>query len=311
MKPFKNILVATDTRLEKHPIVDEAILLARRSGGSLMLVDVVPAFSWAVRMTLPSHNEIRDLMVREKQEQLETLAEPIRKQGVHVETQVLIGRSSVEIIRQVLRGNHDLVLRVAKGKDSQRKGFFGTTGVRLLRECPCAVWLVAPAQSHHYKHVMACIDTLSEEPIDHELNDKVYESALLASQYHGSRFSVVQAWRVFGEEFLLPRTRQEDFLRLMNEVQERFTKLFNAFLQKHGTSAQAKNVHMLKGHTDNILPAFIVEQGVDLVVMGTVARRGAAGWVIGNTAEQMLDRIECSLLALKTDSFECPIKQVS
>ena len=308
MKPFKNILVATDTRLDKHPIVDEAVVLARRSGGALMLVDVVPVFSWVVRMTLPNHNEIRDSLVREKQEQLEMLAEPIRKKGVHVETQVLIGRTSVEIIRQVLRGNHDLVLRVAKGKDSQRKGSFGTTGVRLLRECPCAVWLVVPAQSHQYKHVMACIDTLSEESVDDELNDKVYESALLASQYYGSKLSVVQAWRVFGEEFLLTRTSQKDFLRLLNDVQERFTKLLDAFLQKHGTNVQAKNVHMLKGSTDYVLPTFIYEQRVDLVVMGTVARRGAAGWVIGNTAEQMLDRIECSLLALKTDSFECPIQ---
>ncbi len=308
MKPFKNILVATDTRLDKHPIVDEAVVLARRSGGALMLVDVVPVFSWVVRMTLPNHNEIRDSLVREKQEQLEMLAEPIRKKGVHVETQVLIGRTSVEIIRQVLRGNHDLVLRVAKGKDSQRKGSFGTTGVRLLRECPCAVWLVVPAKSHQYQHVMACIDTLSEESEDDELNDKVYESALLASQYYGSKLSVVQAWRVFGEEFLLTRTSLKDFLRLLNEVHERFTKLLDTFLQKHGTSAQAKNVHMLKGSTDHILPTFIHEQQVDLVVMGTVARRGAAGWVIGNTAEQMLDRIECSLLALKTDNFECPIK---
>ncbi|MEZ6080545.1 MAG: universal stress protein [Pirellulaceae bacterium] len=128
------------------------------------------------------------------------------------------------------------------------------------------------AQSHQYKHVMACIDTLSEESVDDELNDKVYESALLASQYYGSNLSVVQAWRVFGEEFLLTRTSQKDFLRLLNDVQERFTKLLDTFLQKHGTSVQAKNVHMLKGSTDYILPTFINEHNVDLVVMGTVAQ---------------------------------------
>lgn len=308
MKLFKNILVATDTRLEKHPIVNEAAVLARRSGGSLMLVDVVPAFSWAVRIALPNHEQVRDLMVREKREQLEMLAEPIRKDGIHVETQVLIGRTSVEIIRQVLRGNHDLVLRVAKGKDSQRKGFFGTTGTHLLRDCPCPVWLVAQAESHLYKHVMACVDTLSDEPVDDELNDKVYESALLVSQYHKSKLSVVQAWTAFGEEFLMTRTRQDSFLRFLNDVQERFTKLFDTFLQKHGTNVRTKNVHMLKGNANHVLPAFVDEQRVDLVVMGTVARRGAAGWVMGNSAEQILDRVECSVLALKPDGFECPIQ---
>lgn len=272
MKPFKNILVATDTRLKNQSIVDEAVVLARRDGGSLMFVDVVPPFSWAVRMALPNHEQVRDLMVREKQEQLETLAEPIRKQGIHVETQVLIGRTSVEIIRQVLRGNHDLVLRVAKGQDSQRKGYFGFTGTRLLRDCPCAVWLVAPGESHQYKHVMACIDTLSGEPDDDELNDKVYESALLASQYHGAKLSIVQAWTVFGEEFLLTRTKQDVFAQFLSDVQERFTKLFDTFLQKHGTNVQAKNVFMFKGNANCALPAFVDKQGVDLVVMGTIVR---------------------------------------
>ncbi len=87
------------------------------------------------------------------------------------------------------------------------------------------------------------------------------------------------------------------------------SKLFNTFLQKYGTNTQAKNVHMLKGSADFVLPTFVVEQRVDLVVMGTVARRGAPGWMIGNTAEQMLDRIDCSLLAMKPDGFVCPIKQ--
>ena len=49
----------------------------------------------------------------------------------------------MEIIREVIRDDHDLVLRVNKGKESRRQGFFGNTGMRLLRKCPCAVWLVS------------------------------------------------------------------------------------------------------------------------------------------------------------------------
>ena len=267
MKPFKKILVVTDTRLEKHPVVDGAAALARQSGGSLMLTDVVPAFSWVVRMTLTNHKEIRDCMVREKQEQLETLAERIRKQGIHVETQVLIGRTSVEIIRQVLRGDHDLVIRVAKGKDSRRKGFFGTTGVRLLQECPCAVWLVARAQSHQYEHVMVCIDIESGDSVDDELNDKVYQSASLVSQYNRSKLSIVHAWTIFGEEFLMARTRQDEFARVLKEIHDRFTKMFDKFLQRHGSNAQAKNVFMLKGNANDVLPSFVTQERVDLVVM--------------------------------------------
>ncbi len=93
------------------------------------------------------------------------------------ESKVLWGKTSVEIIREVLRGQHDLLLRVAKGHGSSHKGFFGTTGRRLLRDCPCAVWLVAAADTPEYKHFMACIDASTGHDLDAELNKKVFDSA--------------------------------------------------------------------------------------------------------------------------------------
>ena len=56
------------------------------------------------------------------------------------------------------------------------------------------------------------------------------------------------------------------------------------------------------------IPNFIRQNKVDLVVMGTVARSGLSGMIIGNTAEQILSRIECSVLALKPAGFVCPVR---
>ena len=55
-------MVATDTRLEDHPIVEEAAEIARNNGGSLKIVDVVPAFSWTVRLSLKDHEHMRELI---------------------------------------------------------------------------------------------------------------------------------------------------------------------------------------------------------------------------------------------------------
>jgi len=46
----------------------------------------------------------------------------------------------------------------------------------------------------------------------------------------------------------------------------------------------------------------------DLVVMGTVARTGIAGWLIGNTAEAILEQLQCSVLAVKPHGFVSPVK---
>ncbi|NMT50792.1 universal stress protein, partial [Vibrio parahaemolyticus] len=47
---------------------------------------------------------------------------------------------------------------------------------------------------------------------------------------------------------------------------------------------------------------------VDVLVMGTLARTGISGYVIGNTAENILQSINCSLVALKPDGFVSPIQ---
>lgn len=287
MKKFKNVLVATDTRLDAHPIVDEAANIAQRNSAVLKIVDVVPEFPWTVRLAMKNHEHVRDLMGREKQERLETLAAPIRDKGIGVETKVLLGKTSVEIIREVLRDKHDLVLRVAKGKDSRRSGFFGTTGIRLLRECPCAVWLVVTAPTPHYKHVLGCVDTSSRDKLDAELNGKVYELASLVSEYHGAELSIAHAWSTYVEELLHGRMNRQVFEEMKAERHGEIEARLIAFLQPHGFTTDSDNVHLLKGDAATVIPSFVNERGVDLVVMGTVARSGPMGMIFGNTAERI------------------------
>jgi nucleotide-binding universal stress UspA family protein len=46
--------------------------------------------------------------------------------------------------------------------------------------------------------------------------------------------------------------------------------------------------------------------GVDLLCMGTVARSGLAGVLTGNTAENVLPWVDCSVLAVKPEAFQAP-----
>ncbi len=307
MKRFQRILVATDTRLDQHPIVEEAAEIAAHSGASLRIVDVVPDFPWTVRMTMKDHEHVRELMGKEKLEKLDAMAARIRETGVDVETKVLQGKTSVEIIREVLRFGHDLVLRVNKGHDSRRQGFFGHTGIQLLRKCPCAVWLVTPSRTH-FQHVLGCVDTSSEDKLDSELNDNVFELAKSVSHYHGGIFSIIHAWSVWNEQFLRRRMAADEFANMVKVNRDQIESRLDQFLGKHGSNVHSGNAHLIEGEPSVAIPGFARAYGVDLVVMGTVARSGVSGMVMGNTAEQILSRIECSVLALKPSSFVCPIQ---
>jgi universal stress protein E len=308
MKRFKNILVAVDTRLDEHPIVDEAAEIARTNAASLKIVDVVPEFPWTVRLVMSNQEHIRELIRKEKEDKLKAIASALHDKGISVETKVLMGNTSEEIIKEVLRGNHDLVLRVSKGSDSRRSGFFGNTGAGLLRKCPCAVWLVSPNSTAKFQHVLGCVDTSSDKPGDEQLNHSVYELASSVSQYHGGRFSIIHVWSIYGEQMIKGRMSPDDFdaVQKGNEIQ--VNKLMDTFLAAHGNTIQAENVHVVKGETPDVIPDFVTENQVDLVVMGTIARSGVAGLIMGNTAEQILNSLQCSVLAVKPEGFVCPIQ---
>lgn len=307
MKRFKKLLVSTDTRLDSHPVLDVAVEIASDHRANITIVDVVPDLSWAARLSLQDHEHVRKLMRDEKLQKLESLAAPIRGTGVEIETKLLEGKTSVEIIRETLRAEHDLVMAVTKGNQSRHRGYFGNTARRLLRHCPAALWLVAPHAAPDVKHALACVDTSSDNPMDAELNDRVYELTSSIGQLHHSQFSVVHAWVMQDEALLSNRLSAQAVAEYVNKDRVYREKLMDKFLRQHDSDRSDGNVHLIKGNTFEVIPKFVRENAVDLVVMGTVARSGLTGMLMGNTAESILDQIECSVLALKPHSFKCSV----
>ena len=62
------------------------------------------------------------------------------------------------------------------------------------------------------------------------------------------------------------------------------------------------------GDPQLVIPEFVVAAGIDVLVMGTVARGGLSGLLIGNTAERVLRKLPCSVLTVKPDGFVSPVR---
>ena len=308
MNQFERILVCTDTRFESHPIVEASAELALQNGASIKLMDVIPDFSWIVKLTLTDHDEIQRTLINEKLEALEALAEPLRKQNLEVETMVGLGKTSIEIIREVLRNQHDLVMRVAKGKNSKINRHFGQTATRLLRKCPCALWLVPSETVPRYKNVLGCVDTCSTDTAEMELNDKIVQLTESLARNNEGIGHILHAWSIWNEPMFKSRMNAADYAELQEIQWNDERQMFDDFLEKHGMDANQENVHLLKGTTNEVISDFIFRNGIDLLVMGTIARSGLSGALIGNNAEQILGSIECSVLALKPSNFVTPVR---
>ena len=84
--------------------------------------------------------------------------------------------------------------------------------------------------------------------------------------------------------------------------------MLNNSLGEFDFSEIKSRVHFLKGQPEKVIPALADKKRVELIVMGTLARTGVSGLFIGNTAEKILTKVDCSVLALKPTSFVTPVK---
>jgi universal stress protein E len=309
MKRFKSILVQVDSSRGTQPALDHAIAFAATNQAKLKIVDVVPDFSWPARMTLKDADKLRALLADQKRRRLAEIAEQIADRKIDVQSKVLMGRSSVQMILEVQRDHHDLVIRETKGVQSRRAGFLGTTSLQLLRQCPSAVWLIKPEQPSRFEHVLAAVDATAHDEPHGILNVAILDIASSIAEASKCRFDVVYAWSIYGENILREHLKPGEFEELERTATTESEQAMDALLSRYGLSVGMENVHLLRGDASYEIPQFVVKEKIDLLVMGTVARTGIAGWFIGNTAERIFDKVSCSLLALKPLDFQSGVKE--
>src|SRR5690606_26079794 len=80
-----------------------------------------------------------------------------QQRNVQASSKIVVGKAWVEIIREVLRGGHDLVL-VGSRHHRTRALLLGTTDTKLLRKCPCPVWVARPETTAGVPLVMVADD---------------------------------------------------------------------------------------------------------------------------------------------------------
>jgi nucleotide-binding universal stress UspA family protein len=303
MEPFKSILVDIDATVPAHPALARAIRLARSSGARLTITDVmtVPAYA---RRYLPA--DIEEEMVSRRRQQLARIAQTVT--DIQVEAKLLVGRPATVLIQEVLRSKHDLLMRShARDAVASSPTPFGAVDMELLRKCPCPVFLVRHGSGDQHPQIAAAVNASTEEASERALNVKIVEVALLVAELEGGVPMLLQAWAPFAERIVRGHSSDDAFAAYVEDVRQRTAGDLRHLAQSFGGRLSGVQTVHRRGEPEAVIPEFVVAQGADLVVMGTVARGGIAGLLIGNTAERVLRKLPCSVLAVKPDGFVCPV----
>jgi nucleotide-binding universal stress UspA family protein len=247
-------------------------------------------------------------IAEDKEAKIEAEVASIRKAGIKVEVEILFGKAFVEIIREVLRNGHDLVMKTAHQRGLLH--LVDHTAIELLRNCPCPVELVRPTSRRRHSRILACIHPVPGDSEQEAINRKVMELAIWLAERDDAELHVVHAWHAFAEGPLRGHTgvRRRELQKYIASQRTASRHLLDDFLAGFKVELGHGCLHLVKGDPAVVIPRLAEKQRISLVVMGTVARSGIAGMVIGNTAEKVAGKLESSLLAVKPDDFICPIR---
>jgi len=311
MKRFKNILLVSDHGTIGNAVFRRAVSLATRNHAKLTLLEVIEepremqAFSGSARL-----QEVQKRVVGELQEQLEEVMAPAGAQGIETAARVLLGTPFIEIIREVLREKHDLVMMTAEGKSGLKERLFGSTSLHLMRKCPCPVWVMKPKRQKTYARILAAVDPDFTDEKRNSLNVQIMDIATSLAELEESQLHVLHVWSMWPKRFLSAHGRMsgQEVEEIASEVIAKRKGELDNLVSRYDLEEAGHKVHFIVGEARSMIPRLAATERVDLVVMGTVCRTGFAGFFIGNTAESVLQQVNCSVLVLKPEGFVSPVQ---
>ena len=310
MKRFKNILLVCNFDARPHIAVDRAVSLAKHNEAQLTVFTVVKERSVDARMVF-THMPLEELhsrVIDDYRKKVDALAADIGRHGVDVRSQVVTGIPFLEIIRQVLRDKHDLVILASEGKGGIQDRLFGATSMHLMRKCPCPVWVVKRAQTRPYTRILAAVDPSIDDSRRGAINPVILQMASGMARMEAGELHIIHAWQLFGERYVRSSGMTTVAIQEAKMLEKKQHKQrFDTLLNRAGVADLKPYVHLIEGSPEDCIPELVAEKGIDLLVMGTVCRIGIAGYLIGNTAEEVLNQVDCSVLTIKPEGFVTPV----
>jgi nucleotide-binding universal stress UspA family protein len=311
---YKNILVATDFSASADAAAKLAVWVTGQSQGSLVLAHVLSDLRRAMHHSsakarldlLYGEGDVFEREIRQNSDahlkrNIESLGHTER-----ISYETLLGEPFVEIIHAVQQEAYDLVMTGTRGLSPWKRFLVGSTAKRLIRKCPCSVWIVKPEHAMPPRVVMAATD-LSDVS-----RRAVEEARWIAEKARAVLYvlHVIDANDV-PPDLLIRAPEGKGRPSLRRQIRTEAKGRFEEFVKSLPAGDVPIHTQLSWGTPWREISRLARKLKVDLIALGTVGRSGIQGVLLGNTAEQVLTTCDASILTVKPANFVSPIQPAS
>ncbi|AUM70334.1 MULTISPECIES: universal stress protein [Pseudomonas] len=300
MSQTQRLLLLAPDAMIRTPAFDRATELALALDLPLHIVaiDYLDLLSVAGLFAPEQVKQAREGYLETHRHWLWQQAELARRHGAEVTCEVVWGKDPYQALQHYIKEMPlALIIKDAQPEPAMKRIFFTPLDWRLLRDCPVPVHLVTDARHPRPRRILAIVDVLRSEDQDLVFNDRIVDAAVKLAEQCNAQVELLHAFdwtAVYASDMgigALPLAT--GLYEALGEAQH---EVFESLAERHGVEPRQR--HFIEGTPLNSICTFAADHQIDVIVMGTTEHRGLDRR-LGTTAELILQRAPCSVLAIK------------
>lgn len=306
MKPIRRILLVLDPSLSHTPALERAQALAHAIGAQLWLglFDRGPRLGLLGMLDRNEAHKLEELMREQESARLQDLRRGIAASGVVTHLIDDRGPPSAErIIEKVRRYSVDLVIKDVGHESAIRRVVFLPLDWELLRGCPVPVWMAGAAKGSLPKRIVAAVDPVHPEHGAGALNDHILDVAELFRASSAGTVCVFSAFAGLPPALagLDPNGLSVSFYyeKLYEQLREQHHQSLNELLARRGMPGDATMI--LHGPPAITILDALEDFRPELLVLGTLRRRGISRLLLGSTVERLIGEAPCDIVSVPVE----------
>jgi nucleotide-binding universal stress UspA family protein len=269
------ILLATDLTAHGDRALDRAALLAAGRGAGLSLVHVVSR-------ELRSEAAMQAALAEGNAALGRYVADAELPAGLAVDLKAVAGEPDEAIVRAAREAGAETVVLGGANADLLERLFRRNVMKQVVRNATCPVLVVHRRAKHPYRRVLVATDLSLPAR-------RAFEVALRS--FPGCEITLLHVSRTD-----TPALGADDVRLQLDDL----VTASLARLAAEGGAAPAKVTPVIEtGSARDVVPAAVARLDIELAVVGTLGLGGAAGLLLGSTAESLIAALRCDVLAVK------------
>jgi universal stress protein E len=294
------ILAVIDPQSKEQHTMQRALSIADKTGAKIVALSCIydKSFDMTAVLTSDERFNMKQAMMEQAKLKLEALAKKLKCES-RVELIVAWEKKLHESVVNACNEHHcDLIIKSTTKHGLLSSTIFTPNDWHILRKSPVNVLLVKPHDVQENSTIVAALGVSARDDVHVSLSDKVAENAhglseLLDSEVHFANSYTGAPIHIAVE---VPNFSPEVY---NSSVEERHIKKVQELGHKY--KLDNANIHVLEGLPEDVVPNICKKHNAGLLVIGSVGRQGLSAALLGNTAELIIDAVECDTLVIKPD----------